>query len=141
MKLESLNNININSITSVVDIVLASFKTIKTPVAPLPPQLILLGGNLRPGLSASDLASKVISRASEAGKQVGDVFADGPNVDEAMEVIRMQEFTNALLNDAVVNVVIPPGISITALGVGNAGLPVISQGVTTNMAIGNGIIR
>ena len=141
MKLESLNDININSITSVVDIVLAAFKSVKTPVSPLPPQLILLGGNLRPGISASDMASKVISRASEVGKQVGDVFADGPNVDEAMEVIRMETLTDALLNDAVVNVVIPPGISVSTLGVGNAGLPVISQGVTTNMAIGNGIIR
>lgn len=141
MKMESLNNINLNSITSVVDVVLAAFKTIKTPVTPLPPQLIMLGGNLRPGMSASDLASKVISRASEAGKQVGDVFADGPNVDEAMEVIRMQELIDSLLNDAKVDVVIPPGISVTTLGVGNAGLPVISQGVTTIPAIGNGIIR
>jgi len=38
-------------------------------------------------------------------------------------------------------VVIPPGVSVTTTGVGNLGAPVISQGATTSMGVGNGIIR
>ena len=39
------------------------------------------------------------------------------------------------------NVVIPPGISVMTVGIGNLGIPVVSQGVTTTMAVGDGIIR
>ena len=72
---------------------------------------------------------------------VGDVFGDGPNTAQAMELIRIQEIMNALLNEAKIEVVIPPGVSVTTVGVGNLGIPVISNGVTTNMAIGSGVIR
>jgi hypothetical protein len=40
-----------------------------------------------------------------------------------------------------VDVVIPPGISVMTVGVGNLGAPVVSQGATTTMGIGDGIIR
>jgi hypothetical protein len=101
----------------------------------------MIGAKLRPGVSASAIASRIISRQSEAGRQVGDVFADGPNNEEAMELIRIEEIINAVLTESVVNVVIPPGIAVSTIGVGNLGAPVISQGVTTSMAIGDGIIR
>ena len=57
-----------------------------------------------------------------------------------MELIRIEEIVNAVHNEAVVNIVIPPGTQITATGANAAG-PVISQGVTTGMAVGDGIIR
>ena len=132
---------NLKSITGVLNTILAAFQIPDEPVEPLPPLLILVGGNLRPGVSSSSIAARVISRGSEAGKPVGDVFADGPNVDEAMEVIRTEECINSLLTESVVNVVIPPGISVTTIGIGNMGAPVLSQGVTTTMGVGNGIIR
>ena len=113
----------------------------ETPVQPLPPPLIMVGAKLRPGLSPDGISADVISKQSQAGKVVGDVYADGPNVDEAMEVIRIKQIINAILNEAKVDVVIPPGISVTTIGVGNLGAPVASQGATTAMAIGDGIIR
>ena len=58
-----------------------------------------------------------------------------------MELIRIEEIVDALLNDAVVNVVIDPGVSVMTTGVGNLGAPVVSFGTTTTMGIGNGIIR
>ena len=72
---------------------------------------------------------------------VGDVFADGPNTSEAMELIRIEEIVNALLTEAKIEIVIPPGIGVTTVGVGNLGLPVISQGTTTSPAVGSGVIR
>ena len=75
------------------------------------------------------------------GAVVGDVFADGPNNEEIMELIRIEEIINAVLTEAKVDVVIPPGISVTTIGVGNLGAPVIAYGATTTMGIGDGIIR
>ncbi len=139
--ISSGSNFNLNSISGVLNLILTAFSIPDEPVSPLPPQLILIGGALRPGLSASAIASRIIARQSDAGLQVGDVFADGPNSAESMELIRIEEIINALQTEAVVNVVIPPGVAVTTSGVGNLGAPVVSQGATTAMGVGNGIIR
>lgn len=140
-KVKNSNGFNLNSISGVLNLILSAFSIPDEPIAPLPPPLIMIGAKLRTGLSSSAIAARIISRASEAGRQVGDIFADGPNVEEAMEVIRVEEIINALLTEAVVNVVIPPGISVTTIGVGNLGAPVLTQGATTTMGVGDGIIR
>jgi hypothetical protein len=103
--------------------------------------LLLVGANLRAGVTPSEITSRIISRQSDAGLVVGDVFGDGPNRNEAMELIRIEEIINALLNEAKIEVVIPPGIAVTTIGIGNLGALVISQGVTTNIAVGSGVIR
>jgi hypothetical protein len=132
---------NLGNISGVLNLILSAFSMPEEPVAPLPPPLVMIGAKLRPGVSASAIASRIIARQSEAGRQVGDIFADGPNNEEAMELIRIEEIINAVLTESVVNVVIPPGISVSTIGVGNLGAPVVSQGITTTMAIGDGIIR
>lgn len=137
----SNSSFNLGSISGVLNIILSAFSIPDEPVAPLPPPLIMIGAKLRPGVSAQAVASRIISRQSEAGRQVGDVFADGPNNEEAMELIRIEEIINAVLTEAKVDVVIPPGISVMTIGVGNLGAPVVSQGATTTMGIGDGIIR
>ena len=135
------NTFDLGTVSGVLNTLLAAFNIPQAPIAPLPPPLIMLGSVLRPGLSAKMIAARIISRQSDSGRQVGDIFADGPNVEEEMEIIRIEEIINALLTESVVNVVIPPGISVTTTGVGNLGIPVISQGGTTTMGVGNGIIR
>lgn len=140
-KTRNSNGFNINSISGVLNLILMAFSVPEEPVQALPPPLIMTGAKMRPGLSANAIAARIISRQSESGRQVGNVFADGPNVEEAMEVIRVEEIVNAILTEAKVDVVIPPGTQVTTVGVGNLGAPVISQGATTNMAIGDGIIR
>jgi hypothetical protein len=139
-KTKNTSSFNLNSISGVLNIILGVFTTTEQPLTPLPPPLILAGAKLRTGISAKELASNVISRGSEANGAVGDVFADGPNVDEAKELIRAEELVDMLLTKSVVNVVIPPGISVTTVGVGNLGAPVLAQGVTTNMGVGQGIL-
>jgi hypothetical protein len=135
------SNFNLTSIYGVLNMILSAFKLPETPVEPLPPPLIMVGSNLRPGISSKQIASRIISRQSEAGLVVGDVFADGPNTSEAMLAIQCEEIINAILTESVVNVVIPPGVGIMGVGIGNLGAPVLIQGVTTTMGIGNGIIR
>ena len=132
---------NLNSINGVMNTILAAFSIPSTPLEPLPPPLILFGAKLRPGLSAQAIAAEIISKQSDSGRVVGDVFADGPNVEEAMEVIRVKAIIEALLTEAKVEVVINPGIAVQTMGVGNLGAPVASQGATTAIGIGAGVIR
>lgn len=131
---------NLSSISGVLKLILSAFSLPQQPAQTVPPQLIFLGAKMRPGLSAKNLASRVISRQSEAGLITGDSFADGPNTHEAMEVIRMEEIINSLVTEARINVAIDPGIQITAIGTGNLGIPVVSQGATINIGNGTGII-
>lgn len=137
----STDKFNLGSISGVLNLILSAFSIPEEPVSALPPPLIMVGAKLRVGLSASAISARIISRQSEAGLPVGNVFADGPNTSEAMLTIIVDEIINSILTEAVVNVVIPPGVSVTTVGVGNLGAPVISQGATTTMAIGDGIIR
>jgi hypothetical protein len=131
---------NFTSMNGVLNLILSAFSIPEPPIEPLPPPLIMIGAKLRPGISVQSIAAEVISKQSDAGRVSGDVFADGPNVEEAMELIRTQQIVSAILNEARVDVVIPPGVQITAVGANAAG-PVVSQGFTTSMAIGDGIIR
>lgn len=131
----------VNSISNILNIILSAFSIPDEPVTPLPPPLIVIGTQLRPGMTAQSIAARIISRQSDSGRQVGAVFSDGPNVEEAMELIRIEEILNSLLTESVVNIALPPGISVMTVGVGNNGAPVISQGFTTTIATGNGVLR
>jgi hypothetical protein len=139
--INSETTFDLSSISGVLNTILSAFKLPEKPIEPLPPPLILVGGNLRTGLSSKQIASRIIARQSEAGLPVGDVYADGPNTNEAMLAIQYEEIINAILTESVVNVVIPPGVGIIGVGVGNLGAPVIVKGFTTTLGIGNGIIR
>jgi len=132
---------NLSSISGILNVILSAFSIPQIPAQPLPPPLISIGANLRPGLSAQSIAAEIISKQSNTGRVVGDVFADGPNVEEAMEVIRVQAVIDAILNESRVDVAIPPGISVQTVGIGNLGAPVISVGQTSILGVGVGIIR
>lgn len=136
------NGFNLSSITSVLSILAAAFKLQTSPVTPIPPPLLLVGAKLRPGLSARNIASRVISRQSEAGAPAGDIFSEDNNIAEAMETIRAQEYINAILTESKVEIVLAPGaIQTISIGVGNLGAPITSNGTNINIVSGDGIIR
>lgn len=128
------------AISNILGLLTAAFSLAQTPVSSIPPPLLLIGAKLRPGLSARNIASRIISRQSEAGAPTGDIFSEDNNISESMETIRVQEIINAIQTEAKVEVTIPPGIQLTAAG-GNAGGPVVVQGATIAIASGDGIIR
>lgn len=130
-----------SSISNILNILKAGFTIPRKPLKSLPPQLLLLGADLRPGLSPRGITSRVISRQSESGAPSGDIFSQSPNVMENMTNIIVEEVINALLLDAKIEVVIPPGVQVKTTGNGNMGAPVISFGATTNIGVGKGIIR
>jgi hypothetical protein len=99
-----------------------------------------LGSKFREGLSAIDIASRIIERKKEIGVGIGPLPSGSQNIDLQMEVIRVEEIVNALLTKAKIEVAIPPGTQITATG-GNAGGPIVVQGATIQISKGEGIVR
>jgi hypothetical protein len=129
------------SMSNILKLLKGAFQIPKKPLTPLPPPLLMTGANLRTGLSAKDIAARIIARQGEAGAPVGDLFSESGNISETMEIIRIQEIINALHLEGKIEIVVPPGVQVSTVGVGNAGAPVVSQGTTINMAIGQGVIR
>lgn len=133
--------INFNSIESIIggfDKVL-QLSNIGGP-PPIPVVLILSGVPRRPGLSPIKIASRIITRKSEAGIPVGALPSGGASPDEIMERIRIEEIVKALQEEALITIGVPPGIPIVASGIGPAG-PVSVAGMTMFYAKGYGIIQ
>jgi hypothetical protein len=107
---------------------------------PVPVPLILVGVPKRSGLSPIKIASKIISRKSEAGLPVGALPSGGASPDEIMERIRIEEIIKAFQEDALITVGIPPGLTITAAGLSPAG-PVSVVGSSILPFRGYGIIQ
>jgi len=135
----SFDDVDLSSISSILKIILGAFTLLQKPAQQIPPPLILIGKNTRPGMSARNLAARVISRyEGDAGVPMGDVFNNGPNT-EAMKVrIMSEEIVAMIQTEAKVDVVIDPGaIQVTATG--SAGpIPVVVQGANTFYASGAG---
>jgi len=127
------------AIKTIVAILKGSLSS-NTPLQNIPTATILAGAPFREGLSAIDIASKIIQRKKDLGIPIGPLPSGGDNLELMMETIRVEEIINAILTKLKVKVAIPPGISVTATG-GNAGGPVVVQGVTTSIVKGQGIAR
>ncbi len=109
-------------------------------VTPIGKNEILIGAQFREGLSAIDIASKIIERKKEIGVGIGALPSGASNIDLKMEAIRVEEITNAILTKMRIEGAIAPGTPITATG-GNAGGPIVVQGLTTNSTKVVGIAR
>ena len=103
------------------------------------PAPVVLASELRPGLSPSLIASRIIERQSEAGIPVGALPSGKPSPDEIMEKIRIEEIIQALTSEAKIDVAIRPGTTLQATG-GNAGGPIQVFGTTLGIATGNATI-
>lgn len=133
--------IDFNSVESIIggfDKILKLSSLGGPPSVPTP--LILVGVKMRPGLSPTKIASRIIARKSEAGLPVGVLPSGAISPDEIMERIRIEEIINALQQDAVITVAIPPGITLSASGIGPTG-PVSVFGSTIYFAKGYGVIQ
>lgn len=118
---------------------LLKIQTVGTPTN-VPTPLILIGAPRRSGLSPTAIASRIISRKSEAGLPVGALPSGGVSPDEIMERIRVEEIVKAFQQESIVSVAIPPGTTITGAGASPAG-PVTVVGTTITLTNGFGIIQ
>jgi hypothetical protein len=117
------------TLVAIAAILKRAFK-VQKKLTPLNKEEILLGVQFREGLSAIDVASKIIERKKEIGIGIGSLPSGSENIDLQMEVIRIEEIINAIKTKMKVEAAFPPGVPITATG-GNAGGPIVVQGATT----------
>jgi hypothetical protein len=136
------SNGSVSSMSSILKILLSAFSMMKQPADTLPPPLVFIGAKMRPGLSARDMASRVISRFSESDAISGEIFQEGNNVMTALEVIRMEEVVNAIQTEMKITSTIDPGaILVQSNGVGFAGFPVASVGTNVMIVPSNGVAQ
>jgi len=118
------------------------FNTMNTSATQIPPPLILIGKGIRPGMSARNLAGRIISKVeSEANIPMGDIFADGDNNEAKALRIISEEIVKMIQTQAKVDIVIDPGaIQITSTG--SAGpIPVVTQGSNIVYVSGGGGVQ
>jgi len=127
-------------LSSVIGKLIKFIKAKKGKQQDIPPFLILGGANQKSGLSSKDIAKNIIKRQADLGIPVGNAPDGTVSIAEQMEIVRVEEILNALFINAKITVVIPAGISVTSTG-GNAAGQVVSQGVTTAIAVGTAIIQ
>lgn len=120
----------------------SALSTLRPPVIPIPP-ILLLGEILdRPGLSAIILTSSIISRLPEAGIPTG-VNPDGSeNMINQYTRIVCEEIIKEFQNHGVINGAIAPG-SINIAGTGTAAgiAPVAVTATNVGPSSISGIIR
>ena len=116
-----------------------NIQTVGAPTT-VPTPLILIGSQKRSGLSPTKIASRIITRKSEAGVPVGALPSGGVAPDEIMERIRAEEYIKAFQQEAIISVAIPPGITLTAAGASPSG-PVTVFGNTITLTKAYGIIQ
>jgi len=127
----AINEPDLTSISSILNILLGVFSLMQKPTTPIPPQLLLVGKNLRPGMSARNLAARAISRLeTEAGIPMGDVFADGPNKEAYKIKINAEEFVAMVQTEASVSVHIGAD-DLAAAMVNPSSLGLTGRGIVT----------
>jgi hypothetical protein len=130
-----------SSIGNILQIIQSVFSLMKQPADTIPPPLLFIGAKLRPGLSARDMAARVISRFSESDAVNGEIFQEGNNVMTALMVITMEEIVNAIQTEAKVTTIIDPGAIIINASGANAGGPVTVVGTNINIPSAQGVVQ
>ena len=134
----SLDYNNIDSIISGFNKIL-NLSSVGGP-PPIPTSLILTGVPKRSGLSPIKIATKIISRKSEAGLPFGALPSGMNAPDEIMIRIMVEEIIKAIQEDGLISVAIPPGIPLTATGISPSG-SVTVYGNTIKYIKGYGVIQ
>ena len=128
------------TIDKIADGIKKSMDSIKAPAKTLPPLLLFCTAVRRSGLSASRIASKVITNNAAIGIPTG-VNPDGsPNLVNEYTYNIVKTVIDAISDEGVVHVVIPAGsLMIQATGA-NAGGPVTCVGTNITDTISYGLI-
>ena len=128
-----------NKSEEVADFMLFLLNEDRIPVPRLSlPQLLL--AKTRPGLSAEQVASRIISRFPEAGLPNGPLSDGFPNSMEQFVKLICEEWVDALQNDMRVDIAVDPGIIGQGVGA-NAGGPIVTTNTTLKPHTGVGVAR
>jgi len=131
----------LSSISKVLNLLLSAFNLPRKPAPKIPPFLLLIGAELRPGMSGRELAANIISKMeSEAGIPMGDIFGDGPNAVKSLILLQANESVKHIKTKARVSSVIKPGsVQVTVVGANAAGT-LVASGSNTSITENSGIM-
>jgi hypothetical protein len=127
------------TLVAIAAILKRAFK-VQKKLTPLNKEEILLGAQYREGLSAIDIASRIIERKKEIGIDIGPLPSGADNKEIQMEVIRIEEIVNAIKTKMLIEAAFPLGVSVVVTGA-NAGGPFVAKGATTENVKGVGVGR
>jgi hypothetical protein len=124
----------LSSISKVLKLLLSAFNLPQKPYPKIPPFLLLIGAELRPGLSGRELAANIISKMeSEAGVPMGDIFGDGPNAVKSLILLQSDENMKHIQENGVVSAAFGPGSVQVAVVGANAGGSFFATGSNTSI--------
>lgn len=129
--------LNFNSIESIIGGFTKILSLSVGSPTSVPTPLIMVGVPLRSGLSPTKIATDIIKAKKDAGLPVGALPSGAANPDEIMERVRVEILVKAIIEDMIISVAIPPGITLTAAGVSAAGpVSVFGSTITITKAYG-----
>ena len=128
----------ISSVTSAIN---KLFDTQKAKAMELPAILLRAVAMQRPGVSAQDIASKVIERNKQIGIPTGENPDGTPNLINMYTYNIVKSVVEALKEDGVIQVSIPANSIIIQATGGNAGGPVTVVGTNIKDTKAYGIIQ
>lgn len=133
-----MSEVDFTKSKSIIEGLLRLFKRPTIP-SPPPSKRENLSSVVRPGLSATEITSRILKKQRAAGILSGPNDDGSANISEQMEFIRVEEIVNAILLDAKVTVVNLPGQTVKTEGVSPAG-PVSTVGTTLTTSNAYGLI-
>lgn len=117
----SRSGVNLNSISAILKTLLNVFNLYRTAAPALPPQLVFVGGKLKPGMSANNLSAKIISKLeSKVGIPMNDDVFGGEENKFAKAINTVcEETVNEIITNAAVDVAGVTNVTVaTAVGPG-----------------------
>tara|TARA_R110000772_G_scaffold17946_1_gene49797 strand:- start:42887 stop:43333 length:447 start_codon:yes stop_codon:yes gene_type:complete len=131
-----------SSMSNILNMIRSVFNSNISSVQSVPPPLLLIGKNLRPGMSARNLTGRILSRMeSDSNIPSSDIFLDGTNNEAKKVRVMSEEIVKMVQTEAKVDIVVDPG-SIQVLSTGSAGpIPVVVQGSNINLVSGGGGVQ
>lgn len=133
------SSVDFSSMSSILKTLSGVFDVAQKPATQIPPPLLLVGKNIRPGMSSRNLAARIISRLeSDGGIPIGNVFGDGNNAIPIAVRVISEEIVSMIQTEAKVDIAIDPG-AIRIFSTGTAGpYPVVAQGANVIYVTGAG---
>ena len=129
------------TIDKIASMMQSAMNSIKTPAAILPSTLLYATAIQRTGLSASKIASQIISNNQALGIETGENPDGTPNIVNQYTYNVVKSVVDALKSDAVIHTVIPAGTILVEVVGANGGGPVTCTGSNILDATAMGLIR
>lgn len=130
-----------SNIKQIIDLIKSAFDIPDIPLPVITAQELEIGAKFRTGISRTDTASRVISKKSGVGIEIGAAEDGSENISNKMDRIIVEEILRELQTKAKVEIVIPTGAIRTNV-TGTAGpVPVVGFGTNLTAVSGYGIIR